>query len=587
MKKIDSIFVLLLCFVWLFYPYIADYIFGENAAYSNMGALCVQKEGRNMPLSSAANDALRMLSGKSTVVVDGKKVSATEYVLMLNAQLPQAYNANVFRIDDLDLRKALNLKSRYASYNLLKENAQKLANNAAFLNLAQNVLAFETLGETFVYSPDNAEFAPSKFFAYWQNEVASSQREILQARTQNRKVDDSKIYNAGKILALLREKQAIFNSQKDFSFKPLYVENRPVGAFDFLLERNPDALSKKINSAYCKYFEALNAGNIASAAKLKQQFLAQSPFKIRFEDFANKLDIFYKAFVLFCAAAICGLLSRLGGGKKGFFYTAFITTAMTATLFCCFALAIRCYIQLRPPITNLYSSAVFTGTVCALVSMVLWCVKRNSIYAFAGCIIGAISSLVAVNLPYSGDTMGQMRAVLNSNFYLTVHVVVIMLGYCAALLAASIASLRLIGNAVSLKKSSKEQTAKCVVVVAAIMRWALLFVFAGTMLGGVWADFSWGRFWGWDPKENGALILLLYLAVCVHCKSFALVGNRAFLGMASLTTVAVVWAWFGVNMLGIGLHSYGFFSGNWFAFLWVVAVQILVAALCKIRERND
>ena len=83
MKKIDSIFVLLLCFVWLFYPYIADYIFGENAAYSNMGALCVQKEGRNMPLSSAANDALRMLSGKSTVVVDGKKVSATEYVLML------------------------------------------------------------------------------------------------------------------------------------------------------------------------------------------------------------------------------------------------------------------------------------------------------------------------------------------------------------------------------------------------------------------------------------------------------------------------------------------------------------------------
>ncbi len=586
MKKFDSIFVLFLCFVWLFYPYIADYVFGSNAAYSGMGALCVQKEGRNMPLSSAANDALRMIGGKSAVVVDGKKVSATQFVLMLNAAQPQAYQADVFRVDDPALRKALNLKGRYCSYNFLAENAQKLSGNAAFLNLARNILAFEALGETFVYSPDNADFSPSKFYDYWQREVAIAQGEISRSRVENRKVDDSKIYNAGKILAMLRQKQATFDSHKDFSFKPLYAENRPMGAFDFLLERNPDGLSKKTNSAYCRYFEALNKGDISAAAKLKRQFLSDIAFKIGFENFANNLDIFYKAFVLFCAAAICGLLSSLAG-KKGFLHTAFITAFAAASVFCCFALAMRCYIQLRPPVTNLYSSAVFTGAVCALVSLVLWCAKRNSIYAFAGCIIGAVSSLVALNLPYSGDTMGHMRAVLNSNFYLTVHVVTIMLGYCAALLGAAVASLKLVGNAVFIKKSSRGQTAKCAATVAAIMRWALLFVFAGTMLGGIWADFSWGRFWGWDPKENGALILLLYLAVCVHCRSFALLCDRAFLGMASLAFIAVLWAWFGVNMLGIGLHSYGFFSGNWPALIGCVVLQIFVAALCKINERNE
>ena len=86
---------------------------------------------------------------------------------------------------------------------------------------------------------------------------------------------------------------------------------------------------------------------------------------------------------------------------------------------------------------------------------------------------------------------------------------------------------------------------------------AALLSLIGTILGGLWADDSWGRFWGWDPKENGAMLIVIWNALLLHARWGKLVGDRGVAVLAVAGNVAVAWSWFGVNELGVGLHSYG------------------------------
>jgi hypothetical protein len=89
----------------------------------------------------------------------------------------------------------------------------------------------------------------------------------------------------------------------------------------------------------------------------------------------------------------------------------------------------------------------------------------------------------------------------------------------------------------------------------------LTLSFVGTMLGGIWADQSWGRFWGWDPKENGALLIVLWCAILFHAKLGKMIGPFGMAAGAALLIIVVMMAWFGINALGVGLHSYGFTDG--------------------------
>jgi hypothetical protein len=103
--------------------------------------------------------------------------------------------------------------------------------------------------------------------------------------------------------------------------------------------------------------------------------------------------------------------------------------------------------------------------------------------------------------------------------------------------------------------------------VYAIVCFATLFSFVGTVLGGIWADQSWGRFWGWDPKENGALLIVIWNALILHARWGNLVGDRGIMNLAVFGNIVTSFSWFGVNMLGIGLHSYGFMDA---AFKWLM-----------------
>ena len=125
-----------------------------------------------------------------------------------------------------------------------------------------------------------------------------------------------------------------------------------------------------------------------------------------------------------------------------------------------------------------------------------------------------------------------------------------------------------------------QPTAKSLVkMIYGIVCFATLFSFVGTVLGGIWADQSWGRFWGWDPKENGALIIVLWNALILHARWGGLVRERGLVNMAIVGNIVTSWSWFGVNMLGIGLHSYGFMDA---AFYWLMAFVILNLALISL-----
>jgi ABC-type transport system involved in cytochrome c biogenesis permease subunit len=208
--------------------------------------------------------------------------------------------------------------------------------------------------------------------------------------------------------------------------------------------------------------------------------------------------------------------------------------------------------------------------------------------------------------------------VLDSNFWLATHVVVVTLGYASTFVAGLLAILFIflgLFTPLLTRKLTKGDSAALVVagtavggvvgaaatgVIAAavakrpgeldvgkalakmvygIICFATLFSFTGTVLGGIWADQSWGRFWGWDPKENGALIIVIWNAIILHARWGKLVKERGLMNMAVFGNVVTSFSWFGTNMLGIGLHAYGFMDA---AFKWLmlfVCSQLLIIGL--------
>ena len=158
-----------------------------------------------------------------------------------------------------------------------------------------------------------------------------------------------------------------------------------------------------------------------------------------------------------------------------------------------------------------------------------------------------------------GDRIKMFVAVLDSNFWLSTHVICITMGYAACCVAGIVGHIFLVQSIMKRKDvGALDATFKFM---AGILGIGLTLSFLGTNLGGIWADQSWGRFWGWDPKENGALMIVLWCAIIFHARIAKWIDKIGFAVGCVLLTIVVIWAWFGVNLLSVGLHSYGFTSG--------------------------
>ncbi|MFM8580484.1 MAG: cytochrome c biogenesis protein, partial [Planctomycetaceae bacterium] len=224
------------------------------------------------------------------------------------------------------------------------------------------------------------------------------------------------------------------------------------------------------------------------------------------------------------------------------------------------ALVGRIYISGRPPVTNLYSSAIFIGWGAVLFGLVLEWVFRMGVGNYIASVTGFMTLFISFKLASDGDTFTVMQAVLDTQFWLATHVVCISLGYTATFVAGFL-GLGYLGYALIPPFRNPRVLKSLPAMTYGTLCFAILLSFVGTVLGGLWADDSWGRFWGWDPKENGALIIVLWNALVLHARWGGMVADRGLAILAIGGNIATAWSWFGVNELGVGLHSYGFTEG--------------------------
>jgi ABC-type transport system involved in cytochrome c biogenesis permease subunit len=195
----------------------------------------------------------------------------------------------------------------------------------------------------------------------------------------------------------------------------------------------------------------------------------------------------------------------------------------------------------------------------------------------------------------TGDTMHVLQAVLDTQFWLSTHVVTVTLGYGATFLAGLLGTCALVHRMWVGNVKTKHSDAKTVARVQdrlyrmtyGVVCFALFFSFIGTVLGGLWADDSWGRFWGWDPKENGALMIVLWNAAVLHARWDRWIGQRGFALFAIGGNIITAWSWFGTNQLGIGLHSYGFTSGVLMLLMGYVLSQLILIGLGLLLARKN
>ena len=243
-----------------------------------------------------------------------------------------------------------------------------------------------------------------------------------------------------------------------------------------------------------------------------------------------------------------------------------------------FGLIYRMALEGRPPVTNLYSSAIFIGWGACGLGWVLERTYKIGLGSAVAGLAGFVTLLIAHNLALGGDTMEMLRAVLDTNFWLATHVVTVTLGYASTFVAGTLALAYVFLGIFTPLLRTKVGTDKAATLgealtkmVYAIVCFATLFSFIGTVLGGIWADQSWGRFWGWDPKENGALLIVIWNSLILHARWGRLVGERGLMNLALFGNIVTAFSWFGVNMLGIGLHSYGFMDS---AFKWLMLFNV-------------
>ena len=317
---------------------------------------------------------------------------------------------------------------------------------------------------------------------------------------------------------------------------------------------------------------------------------------LSFEKTFNGFEPFYRSaiayVVIFIVAALSWLIPAIKRDSElvrtlrnsAYYLTIIVLVCHT------FGLAARMWIEGRPPVTNLYSSALFIGWASVLLCLGTEKYIRLGIASAMGALIGFSSLVIAHSLSLdsslnpTGDTMEMMRAVLDSNFWLATHVVIITIGYSTTYLAGFIGIAYVffhIGCIISGKSENKlKKTLDSMIY--GITCFSLLFSLVGTILGGIWADQSWGRFWGWDAKENGALLIVIWNALLLHARFSGIAKTRGLACIAIFGNVVTSWSWFGTNMLGVGLHSYGFMDKAFNYLMMFIISQMVIIGLAYI-----
>ncbi len=296
----------------------------------------------------------------------------------------------------------------------------------------------------------------------------------------------------------------------------------------------------------------------------------------------NKTEYFYNALHWFWGSALLLGLSLVAPRSLWGRICIWLCSAgmLTGEVYAIWGIVVRCFIMERPPITTLYETILFIATAGVILGLIAEALTRKNIGLAVACVAGTAGMFLSIRyMDMEGsDTLVQLQAVLITNFWLATHVPTINLGYAAGMVAAILSMcyfvMRLFGQIKPGDKTARDFTRIGYGFVMA----GLFLSLVGTILGGIWANYSWGRFWGWDPKENGALMIVLMNLVILHARLGGYVKEVGFHCCCIVLGMIVAFSWFGVNQLNVGLHTYGFTEGIWFwlCVFWGIQLAILV-----------
>ncbi len=291
------------------------------------------------------------------------------------------------------------------------------------------------------------------------------------------------------------------------------------------------------------------------------------PLEIRY----NRLNLFLWAFLFYLIALIVLIISFFS--KKKVWHGLGLAAVALGFIPHLSALVMRITIMGRPPVTSLYETFIFVSGIAVLMGLLIELLTKKWLGIMVSAVAGTILLIIANKFSTDGDTLKMLVAVLNSNFWLGIHVPNITMGYAACCVAAILGHIYIIQGLLNPK--DRAQLATTYKTMLGVLAVGLMLSFFGTVLGGIWADQSWGRFWGWDPKENGALMIVLWCAIIFHARIAGILNPLGVATASSLLLLVVVWAWLGVNLLSVGLHSYGFTSGIATGFMVFVCGELL------------
>lgn len=309
---------------------------------------------------------------------------------------------------------------------------------------------------------------------------------------------------------------------------------------------HPATAEMKRLLANVQLYESIERGDFRKATATPEQTK-----KFKAEVFYNHANFALIAFIL--AFLGCILASVNSIFKKRALDVAANSASAAVAVTLSIAFVLRLYITGRPPLSSLYEIVLLVALLLESFEFgaFLFCKKRTFSLIIPVTVMAAILLFFAKFILEPGDLFQPIPAVLNSSAFLTMHVFTIAMGFAGMILSGVVAHVTLFRPSEARQK-----------LLFGTLVFGAGFTIVGTLLGGVWADFAWGRFWGFDPKECGALFVILWAMLALHLRGGRLISPKGFALFNCFNIIVTFLCWFGINLLGVGLHSYGFQSGT-------------------------
>jgi len=530
----------------------------RGASGNLLKELPVQDSGRIKPFDTFARESLQLIYGRQTFKSEAGASRPALEVVMTWIMQPQAWgDTPLFEISQNQVKKALKFDGAKKYFTL-----NEIMNDDRLPVLMQELQSKRESKEKLDPYFQALQRLEGQIFTF---------REIA----------------AGRLLKLVPQKEAgaawtpIADLQGPLQQSFLDITKAFVGVIGSVTgetkSEEHDATLKALDVAV-SHFEDL--------ARAQAPDVYPSVKDMQIEVHYNNFHPFQKAWILYLLAMLAALISWTMGGNVSVHKRAYQLAwalALGGLVLHIYGFCLRVYLMGRPPVSNMYETVIWVAFGAVVFSMVIEAMYRWRFILLAGTMVGAFCLIVGDMAPAVLDSSLQpLEPVLRSNYWLLIHVLTITISYAAFFLAFALGDIGLIYYLRGEEKSP-EKIKALVLAIYRAMQIGVSFLAPGIILGGIWADYSWGRFWGWDPKETWALIVLLGYMAVLHGRLAKWIKDFGMVCAAVVTFSLVIMAWYGVNfVLGAGLHSYGFGAGGVQYVATFVAIHLLLVVFVSV-----